>query len=430
MNLLILSIVIGFLLSLFVFINERKNLLSIVGVINIIFFMGYVLRPLLIIYFFDSYTYSGTDILNDPSSAFITILIANYFYIFFIFGAVTANNKFEIDYVVLNDKSAVRVSVILMILGSISYLYYLKSAGALSGGAISLFEYLYSARGFYYFRAFSFLFIFGLFGYLYLKKTNIFLKIGLVLFAILISVSFYARQHLIIFIILGFHLYSNYNYNGKNILYTFRKSIASVLILLLVVYAMVLMLSMRSSISNGDEINIVQTENNQVQLLDYFLNSGQLTFLDFGIDVMHNKSYVENMTGHSLMNLLLIPVPTSLFPSKPENFNRALAKNIPGITQPSPAFGFNSEIYFNFPYIFLFVGPVVMFFVGRGLQRSFLSLGKNYFYFMLYIFLYSSFFMFIRSGTFASIGVFIERILPFLLIVILQKLIFWRKQKF
>ena len=425
---LILSIVVGFLLSLIVLINEKKSLLSIVSVVNIIFFMGYVLRPLLIIYYFDGYTYKGNDIINDPTNAFMTILIANYFYVFFVFGAVLTNSKFETDYIVLSEKSAIRVSVILMVLGSISYLYYLQSAGVLKSGITSLFAYLYDARGHYYFRAFSFLFIFGLFGYLYLKKTNMFFKISLIIFAIMISVSFYARQHLIIFIILGFHLYSVLNFKGNRLLYTFRKSIASAVVLLLVIYSMIYMLEMRTSLSDGNEIGTIQIENSEVQLFDYVLNSGQLTFLDFGIAAMHNKSTVENIAGHSLMNLLFLPVPASLFPSKPENFNRVLAKDIPG-PHPSPAFGFNIEIYFNFPYIFLFIGPIAMYFTGKGFRRSFLSMDKSYFFFMVYVFVYSSFFMFIRSGLFSSVGVFIERILPFLLVVILHNLIFLRKRR-
>ena len=140
------------------------------------------------------------------------------------------------------------------------------------------------------------------------------------------SVSFYARQHLIIFIILGFHLYSVLNFKVNRLLYTFRKSIASVVVLLLVIYSMIYMLEIRTSLSDGNEIGTIQIENSEVQLFDYVLNSGQLTFLDFGIAAMHNKSTVENIAGHSLMNLLFLQVPASLFPSKPENFNRVLAK--------------------------------------------------------------------------------------------------------
>jgi len=126
---------------------------------------------------------------------------------------------------------------------------------------------------------------------------------------------------------------------------------------------------------------------------------------------------------------LLMPVPSALYPNKPKNFNRALAEYIPDKTPPSPAFGFNTEIYFNFPYIYILVGPIVMFFTGVGFKKLFLSMQENYSSFMLYLFVYSSFFMFIRSGLFSSVGVFLEKIIPFLIIIFLYKLIFFKKKK-
>ena len=429
MTLVILFIIFGFLQSAVLAISQKRQFLSLVSVINIIFFLGYVFRPLLIIYYFDGYTYKGLNVIEDPYTLTIILAIANYCYLFFVLGVISTRSGFKTDYLSLSNRSAIRLSITLMILGLTSFIYFLYSSGFFNGGILSLFEYIYGERGFYYFRSFSFLFIFGVFGYLSLRKINSFNKAILVLICILISLSFYARQHFIIFVLLALNLIGVYGFTKhKGFKLPLRKMIIAALIALLLVYSMIVMLDFRSQLSGGKNIDISNIQDKEISLIDYVVNSGQLTFLDLSIDAMKYQQNNIDLAGHSLKNILFLPVPSSLFPDKPESFNRALVKGNPGKNAPSPAFGFTSEIYFNFPYIYLFIGPILMYIAGSFFRKSFISIQKSFTFYMLYLFLYTSFFMFIRSGLFSSIGGFIEKIGPFLFIVLVYKLILIKKQ--
>ena len=82
MTLVILFIIFGFLQSAVLAISQKRQFLSLVSVINIIFFLGYVFRPLLIIYYFDGYTYKGLNVIEDPYTLTIILAIANYCYLF------------------------------------------------------------------------------------------------------------------------------------------------------------------------------------------------------------------------------------------------------------------------------------------------------------------------------------------------------------
>ena len=428
MTLVILLIIFGFLLSVTLAISQKRHFLSLVNMINVIFFLGYVFRPLLIIYYFDGYTYKGLNVTEDPYLLTITLAIANYFYLFYVLGVISTSSGFKTDYFSLSKRSAIRVSIVLMILGLTSFIFFLYSSGFFKGGISSLFEFIYGKRGFYYFRSLSFLFIFGVFGYLSLRKINPFNKAILVLICILISLSFYARQHFIIFILLALNLIGVYGLTKSNgFKFAIRRVITVALIVPLLVYFMILLLNLRTDLSGGKDINISNIQDYETSLIDYVVNSGQITFLDLSIDAMKYQQNNIDLAGHSLKNILFLPVPSSLFPDKPESFNRALVKGNPGKNAPSPAFGFTSEIYFNFPYIYLFIGPILMFSAGRFFRKSFISIQKSFTFYMLYLFLYTSFFIFIRSGLFSYIGAFIEKILPFLFIVLVYKLILIKK---
>jgi len=424
-----LLIFFGFLLSAILAINQKRHLLSIINVINVIFFLGYVIRPLLIIFYFNGYTYKGLNVLEYPFSMSIALALANYFYLFFFLGVLSTSSGFKKVYLTISSRTALRISITLMILGLISYSFYLFKSGFFSGGVLSLFQYIYGQRGFYYFRLISFLFIFGVFGFLSLKRVNLLIKVFLVLISIIISLSFYARQHFIIFILLAFHVYGVYTSRSTNITISLRKMVFVFFIAFILGNSMQLLMNVRSSFSGGNNIDISNMQNNESTFIDYVVNSGQLTFLDYSVSAMSYQFDNKELVGHSIKNLLLLPVPSSLFPNKPENFNRVLAKSIPGYNAPSPAFGFGSEIFFNFPYIYILIGAILMFGLGRFLKKSFISMQESFFFYMLYLFSYTSFFMFIRSGLFSSIGVFIEKIIPFILIFIIYNLIFLKRKK-
>ena len=245
-------------------------------------------------------------------------------------------------------------------------------------------------------EVFSFLFIFGVFGYLSLRKINSFNKAILVLICILISLSFYARQHFIIFVLLALNLIGVYGFTKhKGFKLPLRKMIIAALIAPFLVYSMIVMLDFRSQLSGGKNIDISNIQDKEISLIDYVVNSGQLTFLDLSIDAMKYQQNNIDLAGHSLKNILFLPVPNSLFPDKPESFNRALVKGNPGKNAPSPAFGFTSEIYFNFPYIYLFIGPILMYIAGSFFRKSFISIQKKFhFLYVVFIFIHIFFYVY------------------------------------
>lgn len=94
---LIVVIFLGFLLSAAVATKEARSLLSIVSIVNVFFFLGYVIRPLIIIYYFDGFTYRNLNIIEEPEPLIKSLAMANYFYLFFALGVLLTNKKISTD---------------------------------------------------------------------------------------------------------------------------------------------------------------------------------------------------------------------------------------------------------------------------------------------------------------------------------------------
>ena len=423
----VLTVSIGLIIFLLVAVENGRNFLSIAGIVNITFFLGFIVRPLLIIFYFDGVTYNGLNVADDMQSFVGILLLAYFLYLFFYFGLLGGRNKIShLNSFSLDRNQILAISKLLMITGILGYLSYLYVAGFFDSGITGLFEYIYGDRGFYYFRSVSFLFIFGFFGILKYGNLGWVAKLLYLVIALAITLSFYARQHFVIFAVLGLHLYLMGFDPKRAAKFDLKGIMVLIFVFISLSSSMSFSLNARSVFAAGDEINLVEIGGEQQAPLEYLLNSGQITYFDFGVEIYQDKGFELNHIGRSFLNLMMTPIPSSLYKDKPKNFNRALAEDSTRKYPSSPAFGYSVEIFYNLSILSFLVGPLLMFSIGYWMRKAFNSLNIDGFNYMFYIFIFSSFFLCLRSGLAPSMASFFEKAVPFLVIVFFYKLVLFR----
>ena len=241
-------------------------------------------------------------------------------------------------------------------------------------------------------------------------RINKFALIFIIGLSTFISLSFYARQHAVIFGVLVFYLVVYYKGHLYRDRLNFRALFLSGLVLFSLVVVMSALLNLRNEVAIGKNQNLFSTLLNIQSPFNYIVHSGQITYFDFGVEALYFREHQPELFGYSINQLVLTPVPSVLLENKPVNFNRYLASHVPLKYPASPAFGFHSELYFNFYPYHLIVGPLITFLLATYLTTSTNNLGACYLNFMIFVISCSTLFLFVRSGIFAQLGSLLPRL--------------------
>lgn len=403
----------------------REHVLSMFWIITLTYILGFVVRPLVILYvdgghFYDNW---GLSLLERYNAMEQAILLGIIGYSAFVLGHIAKLGKsFSLSlkkYSIQQSDAGLKwIAFLLTVAGGLGYLLYLRSLGVspLNLNMSTIVQLASGRSGNYYLQRLSEFVIFGNLLYLVtLKRLNILFFLFLFL-CCFVTLSFYSRQYLFSYLLMVFVCYYHVREKKFPLMMLVPLSVlASVLLAIMVKIRAFLFEVETVSEATGRAIGYYEGYSSY---FEYFSSSSILSFFDYLALLVHSldRGLIDFEWGYSYWVLVTSMVPRIIWSDKPIVLNRYFSSQLSEVSPPAPAISVFGELYMNAHWIGVFIGMFLFGVVCRIFSESRHYSKVNIVTYALFV---GSFFMILRSSFAACIEQFLGRFLPFVFFILL-----------